>query len=84
MRIPLARDLSLSSRRPKLEKIENARTKGLLVHRSNGTDIEAWFRLRLPVFSKIATGTQDPFGALYDNKQLVKLISMIRIGKEPR
>ena len=62
IRIPLARDLSLSSPRPKLEKMENARTKGLLVPRSNGTDIEHWVSARAVGPFKIATGTQGRLG----------------------
>ena len=64
IRIPLARDLSLSSPRPKLEKMENARTKGLLVPRSNGTDIEHWVSATAVGPFKIATGTQGRLGTL--------------------
>ena len=64
MRIPLVRDLSLSWRRPEFEKTKNARRKGLLVHISTGTVLSPGFRLRLPDFSRIATGTQSPLGAL--------------------
>ena len=39
-------------------------------------------RLQVPLFG--ATDTQGPLIALYDNKQLVKLLGMIRIEKEPR